>query len=204
MAENEKKSKYEYTYSSDEPSSPAECPETTPASASTEPAEPAPVAQDETPAEPVPEDTTEAIAESASDADSYEFQPREEDQMVRRSKKYRERAKAAEEARRETEEEERKRNKRLHRSRKDRVITGVFGGLGEMTGINPWLFRGIYTIAMPLAFIYVNVAAYFVFPLVYLAIGLIMPLEKDPNAMGTASNSDLGPNASTKARHKFK
>lgn len=36
--------------------------------------------------------------------------------------------------------------RRLHRSRRDRVIAGVCGGLGEYFGINPLVFRIIFVV----------------------------------------------------------
>jgi phage shock protein PspC (stress-responsive transcriptional regulator) len=34
----------------------------------------------------------------------------------------------------------------VKRSKNDRVIAGVCGGIGEYTGINPWLFRILFLI----------------------------------------------------------
>lgn len=32
----------------------------------------------------------------------------------------------------------------MKRSNKDRIIAGVCGGIGEYTGIDPWLFRILF------------------------------------------------------------
>jgi phage shock protein C len=38
---------------------------------------------------------------------------------------------------------------RLRRSKRDRIIGGVCGGLGEFFGLNPWIFRIIFLILIP-------------------------------------------------------
>jgi phage shock protein C len=37
---------------------------------------------------------------------------------------------------------------KLRRSRNDRIVAGVCGGLGEFFGLSPWLFRIIFLIAL--------------------------------------------------------
>lgn len=39
-------------------------------------------------------------------------------------------------------------DKKLRRSRDDRIIAGVCGGLGEFFGLNPWIFRIAFLIAL--------------------------------------------------------
>lgn len=39
-------------------------------------------------------------------------------------------------------------DKKLRRSRDDRIIGGVCGGLGEFFGLNPWIFRIAFLIAL--------------------------------------------------------
>lgn len=38
---------------------------------------------------------------------------------------------------------------RLRRSKRDRIIGGVCGGLGDFLGLNPWIFRIIFLILIP-------------------------------------------------------
>ncbi len=77
---------------------------------------------------------------------------------------------------------------RLQRSRKDRVLTGVAGGLGTHLGINPWWFR----------FAFLILAFFGGFGLVvYLAAWLVIPDEgqEDPiisNWLGHVDTSDAG------------
>lgn len=40
------------------------------------------------------------------------------------------------------------RNKKLRRSRRDRVIAGVCGGLGEFFGLSPFWFRLAFLLAL--------------------------------------------------------
>ena len=58
--------------------------------------------------------------------------------------------------------------KRLYRSRKEKVIAGVCGGLAEYFGVDPTLIRLIFVL-----FLLVGGSAF----LVYLAMWLIVPLE---------------------------
>ena len=58
--------------------------------------------------------------------------------------------------------------KRLYRSRKEKVIAGVCGGLAEYFGVDPTLIRLIFVL-----FLLVGGSAC----LVYLAMWLIVPLE---------------------------
>jgi phage shock protein PspC (stress-responsive transcriptional regulator) len=37
-------------------------------------------------------------------------------------------------------------NKTLYRSRKNRIIAGVCGGIGEYFGVDPWLIRILFII----------------------------------------------------------
>lgn len=80
------------------------------------------------------------------------------------------------------------RSTRLQRSRNDRVLTGVAGGLGTHLGINPWWFR----------FAFLILAFFGGFGLVvYLAAWLVIPDEgeEDPiisNWLGHVDTSDAG------------
>jgi phage shock protein C len=59
--------------------------------------------------------------------------------------------------------------RRLTRSRSNRIIAGVCGGLGNYFGVNPWIFRILFVLL--------------VFPggvpglLLYFLLALVMPLD---------------------------
>jgi phage shock protein C len=59
--------------------------------------------------------------------------------------------------------------KRLYRSRTDRIIAGVCGGLGQYLGIDPTFLR--------IAFAVLAITSLGMTILVYLAMALIIPLE---------------------------
>ncbi len=61
------------------------------------------------------------------------------------------------------------RGTRLHRSRRDRIIAGVCGGLGEFFGLNPFWFR--------LAFLIALIPGGVPGGLLYLILWLVMPSE---------------------------
>ncbi len=58
--------------------------------------------------------------------------------------------------------------KRLYRSRNDRMIAGVCGGLGQFLGIDPTVVRLIFVAA---------VLAGFAGVLAYLILAIVIPLE---------------------------
>lgn len=58
--------------------------------------------------------------------------------------------------------------KRLYRSRNDRMIAGVCGGLGQYFGIDPTIVRLIFVLA---------VLAGFAGVLAYLILAIVIPLE---------------------------
>ena len=59
--------------------------------------------------------------------------------------------------------------KRLYRSRKEKIIAGVCGGLAEYFGVDPTLIRLIFVL-----FLLVGGSAF----LIYLTMWLIVPLNK--------------------------
>jgi phage shock protein C len=61
--------------------------------------------------------------------------------------------------------------KRLYRSRNDRIIAGVCGGLGTYLGVDPVLIRVVTIILAVMSFGTVV--------LIYLLLALVMPLEPD-------------------------
>jgi phage shock protein PspC (stress-responsive transcriptional regulator) len=64
----------------------------------------------------------------------------------------------------------------VHRSRNDRILAGVCGGIAASLGWNPTAVRILYVI--------VSIAsAAFPGMLVYLVLALVMPLEGDPTAV---------------------
>ncbi len=65
-------------------------------------------------------------------------------------------------------------NKRLHRSRTEKMIAGVCGGLAEYLGIDPTLVRVVWVLISLLAGVGV---------LLYLILWVIMPLDL-PGAPG--------------------
>lgn len=70
--------------------------------------------------------------------------------------------------------------KRLYRSRDDRVIAGIFGGLGQYFNVDPVLLRLIYLVVM-------IVTAVIPAVIVYLLAIIIVPLEPEkPGAAGAA------------------
>jgi phage shock protein C len=58
--------------------------------------------------------------------------------------------------------------KRLYRSRNDRMIAGVCGGLGQFLGMDPTIIRLIFVVA---------VLAGFAGVLAYLILAVVIPLE---------------------------
>lgn len=63
--------------------------------------------------------------------------------------------------------------KRLYRSRTDRIIAGVCGGLGEYLGVDPTFLRIAFAV---LALVSLGMTV-----LLYLAMALIIPLEPAGN-----------------------
>jgi len=61
-------------------------------------------------------------------------------------------------------------SKVLHRSRKNRMIAGVCGGLGEHFGIDPTLVRIIYVVGSILSVAFPGI-------LVYLILWVVIPEE---------------------------
>ncbi len=58
--------------------------------------------------------------------------------------------------------------KRLYRSRNDRMIAGVCGGLGQFLGMDPTIIRLIFVVAVLVGFAGV---------LAYLILAVVIPLE---------------------------
>ena len=54
-------------------------------------------------------------------------------------------------------------NKKLYRSRKDRVLAGICGGIGEYLNIDPVLIRVIWLLAVLCSGIVPGVIAYIIF-----------------------------------------
>lgn len=65
--------------------------------------------------------------------------------------------------------------KRLQRSRTDRVIAGVCGGLGNYFNIDPVIIRVIVAI--------LALSSFGTLALIYLAMALIIPLEPEQQAV---------------------
>jgi len=67
--------------------------------------------------------------------------------------------------------------KRLYRSRKNRMLSGVCGGLGEYIGIDPVVIRIIWAVLSVLGFIFTGI-------IVYLILILLIPEEpEDPGVI---------------------
>ena len=62
------------------------------------------------------------------------------------------------------------RNRRLHRSSKDKMICGVCGGLGEYLDVDPTLIRLIWVLLTCWAGMSI---------LAYLIVAIIIPMESD-------------------------
>ena len=62
--------------------------------------------------------------------------------------------------------------KRLYRSRTNRIFAGIFGGLGEYFGIDPVLLRVIYVVVLV-------ITAFVPGVLIYLLAIFIIPLEPE-------------------------
>lgn len=74
--------------------------------------------------------------------------------------------------------------KRLYRSRTDRVVSGVCAGLGVYFNVDPVLVR---VLAVVLGFV-----SFGTFLLLYLALALIMPLEPEQALTPRAEQSVTG------------
>lgn len=72
--------------------------------------------------------------------------------------------------------------KKLYRSRQDRVISGVCGGLGSYLGVDPTVLR---VVAALLAFVSFGTAI-----LIYLVLALIVPLAPE-NALTPSEGKDV-------------
>jgi len=59
--------------------------------------------------------------------------------------------------------------KRLYRSTSDKLVAGVFGGLGEYFNVDPTILR--------LIFIVLLIPSFMTFSLIYLLAALIMPKD---------------------------
>ncbi len=80
------------------------------------------------------------------------------------------------------------RMKRLYRSRKDRTIFGIFGGLGEYVNVDPVIFRIIWVLVVVFSGIIpgvlVYVLAYFIIPLEPEEVRVV-EIEKDEETKNT-------------------
>ncbi|MCS6845023.1 MAG: PspC domain-containing protein [Caldilineales bacterium] len=74
-------------------------------------------------------------------------------------------------------------DKRLYRSRTERVVAGVCGGLGAYFGVDPVLIR---VLAVILGFISFGTAI-----LLYVALAFLIPLEPETSG-GAATTGDGG------------
>lgn len=75
--------------------------------------------------------------------------------------------------------------KKLYRSRNDRIISGVCGGLGEYLGIDPTILR---VVAVLLA-----LGSFGTVVLVYLVLAIIVPLAPQQDVAARASDDVLAP-----------
>lgn len=80
-------------------------------------------------------------------------------------------------------------NKKLNRSRKNSVISGVCGGLGEYFDVDPILFRFAF-VALLLA----GGGGFFIY-LIFLVVIPKAPFEFDRNANNTTQSADTGFNS---------
>lgn len=62
--------------------------------------------------------------------------------------------------------------KRLYRSRRNRVLAGILGGIGEYFNIDPTLVRIIFLVLLALT-------GFFPFTIIYLAAYFIIPQEEE-------------------------
>lgn len=67
--------------------------------------------------------------------------------------------------------------KRLYRSRKNRILSGVCGGIGEYIGIDPVIIRIIWAVLSILGFLFTGI-------IIYLIMILLIPEEpEDPGVI---------------------
>ena len=74
-------------------------------------------------------------------------------------------------------------NKKLTRSRKERMIAGVCGGLAEYFGWDPTLVRIVYALA--------TIFTAFAGNIIYLILWIIMPEERYSDGYGDRMNQRL-------------